>query len=64
MKQERVYCTAVVTDNVIIVMGGVDKRGRSLNLVECFNLSKYAWEDLPSMKQERKGATAVVKCVF
>ena len=64
MQQKRKACTAVVTDNVIIVMGGCGENGKGLNSVECFNFSNYAWEDLPPMKEERWGATAVVKCVF
>ena len=62
MKQDRQGCTAVVTNNVIIVMGGHNRENGYLNSVECFNCSTYVWEDLPSMGEERWGATAVVKC--
>lgn len=62
MKQKRADCTAVVTDNVIIVMGGFNDHERYLKSVECFHFCTYVWEDLPPMGKKRCGATAVVKC--
>ena len=38
MKYKRRACTAVVTGDVIVVMGGIDGR-KTLNSVECFDLS-------------------------
>ena len=66
MKHERASCTAVITDNTIIVMGGSNKAEvtANLNSVECFDLNNFVWEELPPMKERRDGPTAVVKCDF
>ena len=45
-------------------MGGLDEKGKNHNSVECLNFYNYVWEDLPSMKEKRCGATAVVKCIY
>ena len=53
-------CTAVATGDVIVVMGGYDGR-KTLNSVECFDLIRQVWEELPPMIEPRVWATAVVK---
>ena len=62
MKYKRSACTAVVTGDVIVVMGGCDD-GNTLNSVECFDLIRQVWEELTSMIESRSYATAVVKLI-
>ena len=63
MKYCRAACSAVITGNVIVVMGGRDKHGNKLNSVECFEFDCNKWKVLPPMKVSRYYATAVVKPV-
>ncbi len=60
MRCKRRGCTAVVIGNNIVVLGGVDERGRDLKSVEAFNFERYTWQDLPEMSQARWLHTAVV----
>ena len=62
MKYKRSACTAVVTGDVIVVMGGNDGR-KTLDSVECFDLIRQVWEELPPMIEPRASATAVVKLI-
>ena len=59
MKQKRCACTAVLTDNILVVMGGHDYREHKS--VESFDLERQVWQDLPDMLEPRAHATAVVK---
>ena len=57
MKYKRRGCTAVISSNVIVVMGGTAKS--CLNSVECFSFDRYFWEELPPMNEAREGATGI-----
>ena len=61
MKQKRFGCTAVLTGNVVVVMGGQNEQGEYLKSVQSFDLERQVWHDLPDMIQPRAFATAVVK---
>ena len=63
MKYKRSACTVVVTGDVIVVMGGYDGR-KTLDSVECFDLIRQVWEELPPMIEPRVCATAVVKLII
>jgi hypothetical protein len=54
MKHEREGCSAVLTDDVIIVMGG------HYNSVEYYDLRTNTWQAFKAMKKIRYEATAVV----
>jgi hypothetical protein len=55
MLHKRKGCMAVVVENTIVVLGGMD-----LKSVESFSFESYLWEELPDMKESRWLATAVV----
>ena len=60
MKHARSSCTATVAGNKVVVMGGYDWCGnRYLNSVECFDLDRQVWEELPAMNKARSEASAV-----
>ena len=61
MKKKRSGCTAVLTGNVIVVMGGRNENFEELKSVECFDLERQVWQDLPDMLEPRVHSTAVVK---
>ena len=61
MNYYRYSCTAVITGDVIVVMGGLDVEGEYLDSVECFSLDRQVWEELPDMIERRAYATAVAK---
>ena len=63
MKYCRAKCSAVITGNVIVVMGGYDEHRNTLGSVECFEFDCNKWKELPPMKVPRSSATAVVKPV-
>ena len=44
---ERVGCSAIITSNTIVVMGGKGKSKR-VNSVEAFTLESYSWRNLPA----------------
>ena len=60
MKHKRYGCAAVVTGDVLVVMGGYDGRN-NLKSVEVFHFLKQVWEELPEMNEARGYASAVVK---
>ena len=57
--RERVGCSAIITSNTIVVMGGKGKSKR-VNSVEAFTLGRYSWWNLPAMNNIRSGTTATV----
>ena len=59
MLEERVGCSAVITGNTIVVMGGRGQSGR-VRSVEAFTLGGYSWRYLPAMNQIRSVPTATV----
>ena len=60
MLHKRKGCMAVVIENTIVVLGGEDEKRNNLKSVEGFSFDRYAWEELPDMKEPRLFATAVV----
>ena len=61
MKYARSSCAATVADNHIVVMGGYDWfQKKFLSSVECFDLDRQVWKELPPMNEARSEATAVV----
>ena len=60
MKQKRRGCAAVVTGDVLVVMGGHDGV-HFLKSVEAFDFQEQVWEELPDMNEARQHASAVVK---
>ena len=60
MKHKRRGCAAVVTGDVLVVMGGHDGRN-DLKSVEVFHFLNQVWEELPEMNEARWFASAVVK---
>ena len=61
MKHKRQGCAAVVTGDVLVVMGGKDENGRYLKSVEAFHFQNQVWEELPDLNEARAYASAVVK---
>ena len=57
MKHPRSGSTAVLKDDVIVVMAGY------LNSVELFDIRTNSWQALRAMKENRHNATAVVSPV-
>ena len=60
MLHKRYGCTAVVIENIIVVLGGRDEKWNDLKSVEGFSFDRYVWEELPDMKEARLFPTAVV----
>ncbi|MFZ1080674.1 MAG: kelch repeat-containing protein, partial [Candidatus Kryptoniota bacterium] len=56
----RAYATAVVLNDSIYVMGGVDANGNVLKTVEVYDQSTKEWHYTSSMLRYRKGAASVV----
>jgi hypothetical protein len=62
LNHNRAACAAVITGNVIIVIGGLDYEAKTdLSSVECLDLSSNVWRELSPMTTKRSAATAVVK---
>ena len=61
MKHKRQGCTAVVTGDVLVVMGGFNGESGYLKSAEAFHFQEQVWEELPDMNEARKYASAVVK---
>ena len=61
MKHKRHTCAAVVTGDVLVVMGGWGEKFNCLKSVEVFHFLKQVWEELPEMNEARWYASAVVK---
>ena len=63
MREARSDCAAVIMGDVIVVMGGQSggiSSGPKLKTVEYYVIGDSAWQKLPSMHHERRGATACV----
>ena len=60
MKHKRRGCAAVVTGDVLVMMGGHDGRNH-LKSVEVFHFLNQVWEELPEMNEARGYGSAVVK---
>ena len=60
MNQKRRECTAVLSGNVIVVMGGWTG-SEITNSAEYFDFATNMWVDLPPMKEKRCGAPGVAK---
>ena len=54
--KKRIGCAAVITDDVIIAMGGQV----NVNSAECYSFKTNTWQALPVMRERRYLATAVV----
>ena len=64
LNHKRAACAAVITGNVIIVIGGfVYETKTFLDSVECLDLNTNDWRELSPMTIERKFSTAVVKSI-
>ena len=64
LNYKRAATAAVITGNVIIVMGGYDYQTKTnLNSVEYLDLSSNVWRELSPMKIKRSAPTAVMKPV-
>ena len=62
LNHKRAGCAAVITGNIIVVMGGfVYETKIYLNSVECLDLSTNVWRELSPMTTKRSGLTAVLK---
>ena len=62
LNHKRAACAAVITGNVIVVMGGYVKETKThLNSVECLDLNSNVWRELSPMTTERTGLAAVLK---
>ena len=61
MKHKQRGCAAVVTGDVLVVMGGRDENDHYLKSVEAFHLQNHVWEELPDLNEAREYASAVVK---
>jgi hypothetical protein len=59
LNHKRASSTAVITGNVIIVMGGYDYT--RLNSVECLDLNTNVWRELSPMTTKRSHTSAVLK---
>ena len=61
MRYARSSCAATVAGNKVVVMGGYDWcEKKYLNSVECFDLDRQVWEELPTMYKARSEASAIV----
>ena len=64
LNHKRAGCAAVITGNVIVVMGGyVYETETRLDTVECLDLNNNVWRELSPMTIEREFSTAVVKSI-
>jgi hypothetical protein len=62
LNHKRAGSAAVITGNVIIVMGGYDYETKTrLNSVECLDLNTNVWRELSPMTTKRSNASAVLK---
>jgi N-acetylneuraminic acid mutarotase len=59
MKYKRRGAVAVLIGKSVYVMGGADENGKDLKSVQCFDIERNSWHELPSMNEERYQATAV-----
>ena len=62
LNHKRAVCAAVITGNVIVVMGGyVYETKTYLNSVECLDLNTNVWRELSPMTTKRSGLAAVLQ---
>ena len=62
LNRKRAACAAVITGNVIVVMGGyVYETETILNSVECLDLNTNVWRELSPMTTKRSRLAAVLK---
>jgi hypothetical protein len=61
MKHKRYGCAAVVTGDVLVVMGGHNDESYHLKSAEAFHFQEQVWEELPDMNEARMYASAAVK---
>ena len=59
MKHKREGCSAIVTGNVIVVMGGHNATEKCLNAVEYFSFDSFSWQELPAMNKRRSYASTI-----
>lgn len=59
MNEKRKACSAVVIENMIVVMGGRAENNTCLRSVECFDFYNYTWQNVPAMITARERAVAV-----
>ena len=65
LNHERAGCAAVITGNVIVVMGGyVYETETYLNSVEFLDLSTNVWRELSPMTTKRRVAAAVLRPIY
>ena len=60
MLEKRCACSAVITGNTIVVMGGWNPDYEYLSSVECFPVGSSTWQYLPAMNYARYAAVAEV----
>jgi mannose-6-phosphate isomerase-like protein (cupin superfamily) len=60
MKHKRDECAAVLSGNKVFVMGGYNKEEGYLSSVECFDLERQVWHELPSMSEAKFKIAAVL----
>ena len=60
MNHSRRGCSAVISGDVILVVGGYGHKGKILKSVECYDVNQKIWKDLPHMKEARGHSTAVI----
>jgi hypothetical protein len=54
MKHARSSCAATIAGNKVIVMGGFDWfEKKFLDSVECFDLDRQVWEELPAQPRSQ-----------
>ena len=62
LNHKRAACAAVITGNVIVVIGGfVYETNTYLNSVECLDLNTNVWRELSPMTTKRSSLAAVLK---
>ena len=62
LNHKRAECAAVITGNVIVVMGGyVYETDTDLNSVECLDLNTNVWRELSPMTTKRSCLAAVLQ---
>ncbi|XP_041952603.1 kelch domain-containing protein 8B isoform X1 [Alosa sapidissima] len=60
MPTRRVYCTPLLLDGLMYVLGGCSESGLPLDAAEVLDLESQRWCTLPPLPTARAGATAVV----
>ena len=60
LSSPRAYSAAVCVDGIVYVIGGCNKIGQPLDIVESFSFETKKWTQLPSLKVKRAQPTAVL----